>query len=228
MNRVGSLPVHWSRYLRLTVIVSSPEIASSRSTTTWRVAAVEAGVGDHGQRLAEQRRQAEVVAEAGQRRAGDVVGADERAEDAGDRALAAAGRADQQQDLLQVEPAGDDVAEELLQRGDRVGVVGPQLVEEREPAQRLEGVGVVVERHRGLVEEPRVVGAAASRVSTSSSPLAQATITPVGASAPSIHAGCWTVSGRKQTAASASSRSAILCRFGAHGTTSSPSFVSAS
>jgi hypothetical protein len=32
--RVGSLPVYCSRYLRLTVIVSSPEIDSSRSTTT--------------------------------------------------------------------------------------------------------------------------------------------------------------------------------------------------
>ena len=34
MNRVGSFPVHCSRYLRLTVSVSSPEIDSSRSTTT--------------------------------------------------------------------------------------------------------------------------------------------------------------------------------------------------
>ena len=33
-NLQGNFPVHWSRYLRLTVRVSSPPIDSSRSTTT--------------------------------------------------------------------------------------------------------------------------------------------------------------------------------------------------
>ena len=37
MNRVGSRPVHGSRYLRSIVIVSSPEIESSRSTATMLV-----------------------------------------------------------------------------------------------------------------------------------------------------------------------------------------------
>jgi hypothetical protein len=34
ISRVGSFPVHCSRYLRFTVNESSPEIESSRSTTT--------------------------------------------------------------------------------------------------------------------------------------------------------------------------------------------------
>ena len=54
---------------------------------------------------------------------------------------------------MQVGSAGQHVAEEFLQRVDRLRVVGPQLVKEFQPAGRFGCGGLVLERHRDPVEE---------------------------------------------------------------------------
>ena len=105
MNRDGSLPVHWSRYFRFTVIVSSPEIASSRSTTTWlprpaiRASEMTAsGLPISGASPKSPDRDDSVGP-------ATLSGPISAPSDARDRALAAAGRPDEQQDLVEVEPA---------------------------------------------------------------------------------------------------------------------------
>ena len=197
MNRDGSLPVHWSRYLRLTVIVSSPEIASSRSTTVAVSRPLSRASEMTASGLPSSGASPKSLPRLDSVGPATLSGPTSGAEDAGDRALAAAGRADQQQDLVQVQPAGDDVAEELLQRGDRArrrrATARRGTSSQRD---RLEGVGVVVERHRGLVEEPRVVRQQGARVDVEQ-PVGAGDDHPGGDVAPSIHAGCWTVSGRK-------------------------------
>ena len=216
MNRLGSLPVHWSRYLRLTVIVSSPEIASSRSTTTGCLRPVSRASEITASGLPISGASPNSPPRLDSVGPATLLAADQGTEDAGDHSLAAAGRPDHQQDLLKIEATGDDVAEPLLKRGDRVGVVRPQLLEEGEPARRFPGLGVVVERDGGLVEEPRVVRRAVSACRRGAARWRRRRSRPRGRRR-SIHVGCWTASGTKQTAAMASSRSAILCRFGAHG-----------
>ena len=62
MNRVGSRPVHGSRYLRSTVIVSSPEIYSSRSTATMLSALAPSRASEiDGERPPDERLQTEVL-----------------------------------------------------------------------------------------------------------------------------------------------------------------------
>ncbi len=60
----------------------------------------QTGIRDDRHGLADQRRQAEVRADAGQGRPGHMVLTDQRLEDPADRALAATLGADEEEDLL--------------------------------------------------------------------------------------------------------------------------------
>ena len=57
--------------------------------------------------------------------------------DASHRALAAACRADHEQDLVQIEPARNDITEPLAEHVDGFGLLRPQFVEEGKPLCRL-------------------------------------------------------------------------------------------
>ena len=56
---------------------------------------------------------------------------------------------------MKVGPAGQHVGEELLQRCDRLLVVGPKLAKEAQPLDWLRCSRVVGERHRNSVVEQR-------------------------------------------------------------------------
>ena len=137
MNRVGSRPVQGSRYLRSIVSESSPEIESSRSTAIVLSARAP-------------RRASEMTAR-GFPTSGCSPKFWVRLASVGAAVLCTpsspvrtraivplpgALRSDEQEHLLLRRVAGEDVAEPLGERGLRLLVVAPELVEEAQPACR--------------------------------------------------------------------------------------------
>jgi hypothetical protein len=116
------------------------------------VGPAQPGVWNDRQRLPNERWEAEVRSERRQGRTGVVAPSDEGLEDPGDHALAGSGRTNEQQDLVQVASARDDVAHELGQGRNRIRIVMPELIEEREPTCRSRRVGLVIKRHGDPIE----------------------------------------------------------------------------
>jgi hypothetical protein len=112
----------------------------------------EARIGDDGQRLANERCQTEISAQAVERWSGHVLPAEKAGEHPSDDAFAAARRADHEQDFVQIEPPGNDVAEPLAEDIDGLRLMRPQLLKKIEPMARTRGPGVVIKRHGSLIE----------------------------------------------------------------------------
>ena len=181
MNRRGSFPVHWSRYLRLTVIVSSPLIDSSRSTTTCaprpfrRASETTASVlPSSGARPKSPPRLDSVgpatfslPTSAPRMRA--ITPLPARVGPTSSRILCRSSRPE------------IDVPEPLLQRLDRrPGRRGHSSSQEREPALRRRRVGVVGERDaRSALKKSGVCGEQRRGAPTSSSPFAHGDDQPV-------------------------------------------------
>ena len=101
------------------VCASSPEIDKQPFGHGSGIrSAAQPGILDHRHGFAEQRPQAEIGAETGQRGAGHVVHADKAANHPRNRPFAASFRADQQQDFLLPGVGRQKVADPLLQRAD--------------------------------------------------------------------------------------------------------------
>ena len=110
---------------RSMVSMSSPLMESSFSTTAAELAPPTRASGTTASGLPIRGHSPKFAASEARVGPGDVAFADQRGQDPGDRPLAGPGRADQQQDLVQVGAAGQDVPEQLLQRVYGVLVVGP-------------------------------------------------------------------------------------------------------
>ena len=79
-------------------------------------ACAKPGVGDDGERFADQRLQAEIAAETGERRRDHIVRADQPGEDLGNRAFAGAARPDDQENLLLPGVGREAIAEPVRER----------------------------------------------------------------------------------------------------------------
>src|SRR5438046_5183 len=118
---------------------------------------MQSGVGDERDRLVDQGCDAEVLSESGGCGSGDVVVAGESSDDSADGAFARASWPDEQEHLLKVRVADEEIAEDLLQGVSGLAVVGPEVVEELEPPSRWACVGYIVERNRVMHVEQRGV-----------------------------------------------------------------------
>src|SRR5262249_48449147 len=182
-------------------------------------AAAQAGVGDKGEWLADERRQPERGQQAGERWVGDAVAADERGEHARDGALARAARADDKQDLLLRGIGRERVAEPVLKRCDGALVGREQVPEKGKPVLGIGRAWVEGNLARGEAEvvRGRRIEITAWRCS---SPFASGNISVAAgrSSASSSHAGGSMRLSRLQTEASASSTSETRARLGLNGT----------
>ena len=118
----------------------------------------EARVGHDREGLADEVLEAEVRGQASKGRRADVVLPEQVRQDPRDDALAGPRGSHQQHDLLEARVPREGVTEHLLEQGDRVRVVVPQVRQEGQPAGRLGGNGVVGEWHAVAHEEAGVVG----------------------------------------------------------------------
>ena len=223
MNRLGSVPVHCSRYLRFTVNRSSPDTDSSRSTTTLESRPFKRASRDDGERFADHRRQPEV--------AGQASSGSGRRRSRGRRARRGSGRSRPSRRGSGRQPGGSSAGwsgrsgrSRTIRRARWAAVSSSGQRSSRNPSQRVgsSASGSYPNGTAHLVEELGGV-ASSSRLFTSSSPLAQLTITPVCRR--SSQDGLSTLSGRWTTAASASTRSLILLLDGIHAFTLSPELV---
>src|ERR1700679_1480269 len=92
----------------------------------------QAGVGDDGELLADQRGEPKIRSEPCQRRRDAIVLSDQSGQHTTDCALAGASWANHHESFLLSRIGGQAIAENLLQRGNRLGVAWPELVQEVE------------------------------------------------------------------------------------------------
>ena len=105
-------------------------------------AATQSGVAKHGDGLSDQGLEPKIGGEAVERRRDHARLSQQRRQHPKDCSFAGAFGPNDQEDLLLRRVAGEQVAEDFLQRVDDDLVVGPKACEKREPVHRLKYAGV--------------------------------------------------------------------------------------